>query len=204
MRVSSTQKAFDFTVGALFLALVFVVVLILQGAVTGGLRSAGMPFGAAQFASGAIVFGTVVGGFALVTGYVALMRARAEMERARMRLPDGPCCVLWRDEEGEGAGAGAAGAPPFTPQRPLQVRFPPLARRFGIEGVAVAEFEIAADGRAQEIRCIDAWPSTVFFTAAKAALQRARFAADVSPTGPVRLRMPFVFRIRSARPPARR
>lgn len=203
MRVSATQKAFDFTVGAGFLALVFVGVLVMQSAVTGGLRSVGVPGGTAQFASGAIVFGTVVGGFALITGYVALMRARAEMERARMRLPEGPCCVLWR--EGEGAvGQDGAAAPPFAPERPLRVRFPPLARRFGIEGVAVAEFEIAADGRAREIRCIDAWPSTVFFTAAKSALQRARFAAEVAPTGPVRLRMPFVFRIRSARTPARR
>lgn len=204
MRVSATQRAFDLTVGGVFLALVFVVVIVLHGALTGALRSIGLPGLPAEFASGVIVFGTVVGGFALVTGYIALMRARAENTRLRMRLPEGPCCVLWSEANETAAAqpeAGASPTPPFVLRKPLDVRFPPLARRFAIEGVAVAEFEIGVDGRAREIRCIDAWPSTIFFTAAKSALERARFATEphVSPSTPPRLRMPFVFRIRTAR-----
>ena len=201
MRVSATQRAFDLTVGGVFLALVFVVVIVLQGAVTGALRNVGLPGGTAQLASGFIVFGTVVGGFALATGYVALVRTGAENRRARMRLPEGPCCVLWDDASDVQTGGGGGAAPSFSLLKPLDVRYPALARRFGIEGVVVAEFEIGPDGRAQEVRCLDAWPSTIFFTAAKSALDRARFAAapDISTDSPVRLRMPFVFRIRSAR-----
>lgn len=62
------------------------------------------------------------------------------------------------------------------------------------------EFEVSAEGRAKNIHCVHAWPSDVFYEAAREALAGARFAPKEGAA--VRygasFRMPFVFRIAGA------
>jgi TonB family protein len=89
---------------------------------------------------------------------------------------------------------------PWDVVGPLRARYPRLARSLGVEGIAIAEFEVGADGRAKNINCVDAWPSDVFYDAAREALTHARF----QPKGDIHVRfgasykMPFVFRIAGA------
>jgi TonB family protein len=74
-----------------------------------------------------------------------------------------------------------------------------LARSLGVEGVAIAEFEVGADGRAKNINCVDAWPSDVFYEAAREALLHAKFQPkDVHVRFGASYKMPFVFRIAGA------
>ncbi|UPT62304.1 MAG: energy transducer TonB [Hyphomonadaceae bacterium JAD_PAG50586_4] len=83
---------------------------------------------------------------------------------------------------------------------PLRARYPKLARRLGVEGVAIAEFEVTTDGRAKNIACVDAWPSDVFYDAAREALEHVRFQPkfDVHVRFGASYRIPFVFRISGA------
>lgn len=192
MRVSATQRAVDLTVAGVVLAVVFVAVIVLHGAVTGALRNAGVPGGPALLISGAVVFGAVVGGFAAWNAWLRVDRARAEDERDRLQLPDGPCCVVWR--------GGEEAEMPWALTAPVQVHFPAIARRFGIEGVAIVDFDITPEGRVKNIHCLDVWPSPIFYAAAKAALKEARFSVRDGATprfGPS-YRMPFVFRIQGS------
>ena len=192
MRVSATRRAVGLTVAGGFLVAVFVLVIVLHSAVTGALRNAGLPAGTALLASGAIVFAVVVGGFGAWNAWLAVARARAEDERDRLQLPDGPCCVVWR--------GGEEAEMPWALTAPVHVHFPKIARRFGIEGIAVVDFDIAPEGRVKNIHCIDVWPSPIFYAAAKAALKDARF--EVRPGATPRFgpsyRMPFVFRIQGS------
>ena len=88
---------------------------------------------------------------------------------------------------------------PWDVVGPLRARYPRLARRLGIEGIAIAEFEVGADGRAKNINCVDAWPSDVFYEAAREALQHAKFQPkDVHVRFGASYKMPFVFRISGA------
>lgn len=192
MRVSATRRVTDFAGGMLFLAVVFVGVILLQGGVNGALRNAGVPGGMALLLSGAATFAGVVGGFALFRLLGAFNARRAEAERERLGLPSGPTCIVWRGEEG---------APmPWALAHPIRVHFPKIARRFGIEGVAVVEFDIAPEGQVKNIHCIDAWPADIFYEAAHAALKDARFVArpGEQPRFGPSYRMPFVFRIQGA------
>ncbi|MDX2234808.1 MAG: TonB family protein [Hyphomonadaceae bacterium] len=192
MQVSATRRALNLTVTAVTLGFVFVLVLVLQGAVMGALRNAGMSGGPALLASGAIVFAVVVGGFGLWNAWLAIDRARAEDERDRLQLPEGPCCVVWR--------GGDEAEMPWALTTPIHAHFPPLARRFGIEGVAIAEFDISPEGRVKNIHCVDVWPSPIFYAAAKDALKDARFAVreGAQPRFGPSYRMPFVFRIQGS------
>ena len=192
MQVSTTRRAVNIAAAGVILLIVFVLVIVLHGAVTGALRNAGVPGGPALLISGAIVFGAVVGGFALYNGYLALDRARAEDERDRLQLPDGPCCIVWR--------GGEEAEMPWALTAPVRVLFPKIARRFGIEGFAVVDFDITPEGRVKNIHCIDVWPSPIFYAAAKAAMKDARFAAraGVTPRFGPSYRMPFVFRIQGS------
>ena len=192
MQVSTTRRAVNIAAAGVILLIVFVLVIVLHGAVTGALRNAGVPGGPALLISGAIVFGAVVGGFALYNGYLALDRARAEDERDRLQLPDGPCCIVWR--------GGAEAEMPWALTAPVRVHFPKIARRFGVEGVAIVDFDITPEGRVKNIHCIDAWPSPIFYAAAKAAMKDARFAvrAGANPRFGPSYRMPFVFRIQGS------
>ena len=192
MQVSAARRAVNVTVAAIFLFVVFLLVIVLHGAVTGALRNAGMPGGPALLVSGVIVFATVVGGFAAYNGYLAVERTRAEDERDRLQLPDGPCCIVWR--------GGVEAEMPWTLAAPVQVHFPKIARRFGIEGLAIVDFDITPEGRARNIHCIDVWPSPIFYAAAKAAMEDARFQVrpGASPRFGPSYRMPFVFRIQGS------
>jgi TonB family protein len=192
MLISATQRVTHYLGAAVFLFVVFVVVIVLQGAVHGALRNAGVPGGLSLLISGAAVFGGVVGGFALFRAWLALDRRRAEAERDRLGLPDGPCCIVWRGEDGAEM--------PWSLAHPIRVHFPKIARRFGVEGVAVVEFDIAPEGQVKNIHCIDAWPSDIFFDAAKGALKDVRFVARPGerPRFGPSYRMPFVFRIQGA------
>jgi TonB family protein len=89
---------------------------------------------------------------------------------------------------------------PWQLAGPLRARYPKLARRLGVEGVAVVEFEVGAGGVVKNAHCIYAWPSDVFFEAAREALLRARFEPkpDVHVRFGASYRMPFVFRISGA------
>jgi TonB family protein len=75
-----------------------------------------------------------------------------------------------------------------------------LARQLGVEGVAVVEFEISAQGAAKNVHCAFAWPADVFYEAACEALAHARFTAkaDALVRYGTSYRMPFVFRIAGA------
>lgn len=192
MRVSATRRAVDFAGGLLFLAFVFVAVILIQGGVHGALRNAGVQGGLALMISGAATFAAVVGGFALYRMWAAFDLRRADAERERLGLPVGPCCIVWRG--GDGAEM------PWALTHPVRARFPKIARRFGIEGVAVVEFDIAPEGQVKNIHCIDAWPADIFYEAAHAALKDARFVVrpGEKPRFGPSYRMPFVFRIQGA------
>jgi TonB family protein len=192
MRVSATRRATDLAGGLLFLAVVFVGVIVLQGAVNGALRNAGVAGGLALLLSGAAAFGAVVGGFGFYRFWGAMTARRADAERERLGLPDGPTCIVWRGEEGAEM--------PWALTQPIRVHFPKIARRFGIEGVAVVEFDIAPEGQVKNIHCIDAWPADIFYDAAHAALKDARFVVrdGERPRFGPSYRMPFVFRIQGA------
>ncbi len=89
---------------------------------------------------------------------------------------------------------------PWTIIGPVRARYPKLARRLGVEGVVVAEFEVGANGAAKNINCVYAWPSDVFYAAAREALEHARFVPrdDIHMRFGASYRMPFVFRISGA------
>lgn len=193
MLVQATKTVSSWTSRALFYGALFLGVVLLHGALTAALREAGWSGGAALGASGLFVLALVI--FAMrVVEYIIARRAEArELERVRQGLPSGPCCIVWR------AGDGEADMP-WELVGHLHAAYPKLARRLGVEGVAVLEFEISAEGRAKNIHVVDAWPSDVFFDAARAALKQARFAlrGDVHPRFGASYRMPFVFRIAGA------
>jgi TonB family protein len=181
----------------LFYGGLFVLVVIVHLALTGALREQGWSPSASLLTSGAAVLGLVL---ALVNAadWVGEKRAAArEILRMKQGLPAGPCCVVWTtkapvEETEEGM--------PWDVVGPVRARFPKLARRLGVEGVAVAEFEVGADGRAKNVHWVYAWPSDVFFDAAREALNVARFMPkpDVHVRFGASYRIPFVFRIAGA------
>ena len=195
MLVRTTRTVSALTLRALFYAGLFVVVALVHVAITTALRSAGWAGGAALLASGAVVLGVVL---VLVNAadFLAERRAAArELERVRQGLPSGPCCVIWSSAAGE-----AEEAMPWRPVGALRARYPETARRLGVEGVALLEFEINAQGKAKGIHCRDVWPSDVFYHAAREALERAQFEpkGDVHVRFGASFRTPFVFRIAGA------
>lgn len=194
MLVRATRTLSAWIMRGLFYAALFFIVVIVHIALTSALRDHGWNGGASLFASGGAVLGVVL---ALVNLSDWLRRRAAEMRelrRVRMRLPSGPCCVIWQSGGPEDQ---AAAAMPWRLTGPMRARYPELARRLGIEGYAVAEFEIAAGGKPKNIYCVDAWPSDVFFEAAREALTYARFEprGDEHVRFGATYRMPFVFRI---------
>ncbi|MGE0044602.1 MAG: TonB family protein [Hyphomonadaceae bacterium] len=197
MLVWATRRLPQAVARALILAGLFVLVVVLQTGFTSGLRAAGLPAGLALGLSGLLVLSVVL----LINWRLqAAARARAEaLEEARSAqgLPDGPCCVVWRGQSGEVTGAFDM---PWTARDDFRIIYPQAAKALGIEGVAIVEFEISADGRAKNLACTDVWPSDVFYRAAAAALGEARFelkwGADARFGATYRI--PFVFRIAGA------
>lgn len=202
MLVRTTRTLSTWVLRALFYGALFGVVVLAHLAINGALRAQGWSSGVAL-----VVAGVIVLAFVIVTSNVAeWLRDRSderrELQRAQQRLPNGPCCVVWRAPEEKTLRQLLREDDDHTDMPwdlvgPLRARYPRLARRLGIEGLAIAEFEVGADGRAKNIHCVDAWPSDVFFDAAREALQHARFQAkgDVHVRFGASYRMPFVFRI---------
>lgn len=182
---------------ALFYGALFLVVVVVHVGLTTALRALGWNGGASLFASGAVVLMLVLA----LTNFGDWIRERRaagrEMQRIRQGLPIGPCCVVWKSADSHDS---AAEAMPWDVVGHLRARYPKLAQRLGIEGVAVADFEINAQGEAKNIHCVYAWPSDVFFEAAREALAHARFSPkpDTHPRFGSSFRMPFVFRISGA------
>jgi TonB family protein len=159
------------------------------------LRAAGWNAGMSLLVSGAVVLAIVLGGLKFAQFVRAWRRARFDEQRQRMLLPVGPCCVVWR-----GAASEAESDMDWEPVGHLRARYPKLPRRLGIEGVAIVDFEINAQGQAKNIHCVDAWPHDVFFEAAREGLAQAKFQLkpDVHARFGQSYRMPFVFRISGA------
>jgi TonB family protein len=203
MLVQTTRTLSSLTLRALFYAVLFGVVVVAHLAISAVLRAGGWANSLALLVAGAVVLAFVIVASNAAEWLRDRLHERRETERAMQRLPGGPCCVIWRapeakprdvlaEDDGEGM--------PWAPVGAVRARYPRLARRLGIEGIAIAEFEVATDGRAKNIHCIDAWPSDVFYEAAREALEHARF----EPKGDVHVRfgesykMPFLFRIAGA------
>lgn len=197
MLISATRTVSALTLRAIFYVTLFVVVVIVHLSLTGILRAQGWSGGVALFVSGAVVLGLVL----LLVNLAEWLRewraARIDVLRMRQGLPGGPCCVVWKTGD---PAQQSEEAMPWRLSGPLRARYPRLARRLGVEGVAVVEFEIGAGGVVKNAHCIYAWPSDVFFEAAREALLRAKF--EPKPDTHVRFgtsyRMPFVFRISGA------
>jgi len=205
MLIRTTRTLSAWAMRALFYAALFAVVVLSHLAITTLLLAQGWRGGVAMLIAGAIVLVFVIVVFSAGEWLRDRLRERQEMQRVKQRLPSGPCCVVWRapeektvrqlldEEEGDHSDM------PWDVVGPLRARYPKLARRLGIEGVAIAEFEVGADGRAKNINCVDAWPSDVFYDAAREALTLARFQPkDVHVRYGASYKMPFVFRISGA------
>ncbi|MGD9815465.1 MAG: TonB family protein [Hyphomonadaceae bacterium] len=197
MLVRATRTASALASRLIFYAALFVAVVVLHLALSSALQRMGWQPRTAQFASGAAVLLLVLI-LAQAGEWAREWRAaRREVRRMQQRLPSGPCCVIWNEADSAPSDDEAM---PWDIVGPVRARYPQLARRFGIEGVAIAEFEVSAEGRAKNIHCVDAWPSDVFFEAAREALALAQFEPkpDVHPRFGATFRMPFVFRIAGA------
>jgi TonB family protein len=207
MLIRATRTLSTWTLRALFYAALFGVVVLAHLAINSMLRAQGWGGGASLLTAGVIVLVLVI----VITNAAEWLRdrlrERREMQRVQQRLPSGPCCVVWQapeqkektvrqlieEEEADHSDM------PWDVVGPLRARYPRLARRLGIEGIAIAEFEVGADGRAKNINCVDAWPSDVFYEAAREALQHAKFQPkDVHVRFGASYKMPFVFRISGA------
>lgn len=197
MLVSATRTVSTLTLRAAFYAALFVVVVIVHLSLTGILRAQGWNPSVSLFASGAVVLGLVLLIVNLADWAREKRAAHREIQRMRQGLPGGPCCVVWKTGD---ASEPSEDSMPWQLAGPLRARYPKLARRLGVEGVAVVDFEVGAGGVVKNAHCVYAWPSDVFFDAAREALMRARF--EPKPEMHVRFgasyRMPFVFRISGA------
>lgn len=197
MLVRVTRTASALTARGLFYVALFLAVVIVHLALTGALRAEGWGASASLTASGAVVLGFVLIVINLADWLRDRLAERRELQRVTQRLPAGPCCVVWRSGE---ARDDADDGMPWEPVGPLRARYPGLARRLGVEGVAIVDFEIGSDGRAKSINCVDAWPSDVFYESAREALVIARFKPkrDEHMRFGASYKMPFVFRIAGA------
>ncbi|ANP46643.1 energy transducer TonB [Candidatus Viadribacter manganicus] len=204
MLIRTTRMLSTWALRALFYAALFGVVVVAHLAISGALRAQGWNSSMSLLVAGGAVLILVILATNLSEWTRDRLRERREMERVKQRLPNGPCCVIWHAPEEKTVRQLLSeeddhSEMPWDVAGPLRARYPRLARRLGIEGVAIAEFEVGADGRAKNINCVDAWPSDVFYDAAREALQHARFQAkDVHVRYGASYKMPFVFRISGA------
>jgi TonB family protein len=179
----------NFALSTAFLFSLFFGVIFLHMAINAMLRNAGLEGGLSLLLAGGLAFVLVVSAWVVGQDLLAQRRRRHEAEREALGLPDGPCCVIARTTEGAEM--------PWAMTTAVQVDYPRAARRFGIEGMAVVDFEVSADGRPKNLHCIDVWPHRIFYEAAAKALLQARFRArpGAKPRFGPTYRMPFVFRI---------
>lgn len=197
MLVRATRKLPDVVARGLILAALFIIVVVLQTALTSAFRAAGLNAGLSLALSGLAVLAVVLGVNWRLKRNRQLRIEALERARTRLGLPDGPCCVVWRTPDGAGE-PGAEG--PWRLDGAIRVAFPKAARLLGVEGLAVVEFEVGADGKAKHIACVEAWPSDVFYAAAAAGLREAQFTLmpGAQPRFGASYRAPFVFRIAGA------
>lgn len=177
---------------AAFFAGLFVAVIALQVGLVTGFAAMGVPGGPGLLLSGAIVLGVVLGAVQLYNGLARRSLAAAEARRIEEGLPQGPCCVVWRGAE--------EGDIPWVLEGDIRAAYPQTAQRLSIEGYALIDFEVGADGRPKNLHMVDVWPARVFYEAAAEALSTARFKPKpgAAPRFGVSYRMPFVFRIDGA------
>jgi TonB family protein len=194
VQVSAARSVSAFTARALFLGGLFLFVIILQGALVASLRGLGINGGPALLISGAAILPAVLAVAAVARWLSARAAAKLDAQREAAALPNGACCVIWREQGGAGADF------PWELQGDVQAAYPKLARRLGIEGFAVVDFEVGADGAAKNLHLVDVWPAAMFYGAATEALRQARFALrpGAAPRFGPSYRIPFVFRIRGA------
>jgi TonB family protein len=204
MLIQTTKTLSTWTMRALFYAALFAVVVLSHLAITTLLLSQGWGGGVAMLIAGAVVLAFVIVVFSAGEWLRDRLRERREMQRVKARLPSGPC-VVWNAPAEKSvrqlieADEDDHSDMPWDVVGPLRARYPKLARRLGIEGIAIAEFEVGADGRAKNINCVDAWPSDVFYESAREALLHAKFKPkDVHIRFGASYKMPFVFRISGA------
>jgi TonB family protein len=194
MLVQATRAVSNVTLRAAFYVGLFMFVVAAQVGVTTALRAQGASAGLALLISGALVLAVVLGAHAFA-GRAQAWRAERRVRAARARgLPEAACCLVWRGGESEDAPRD------WRLLEPLRVRYPKLARRLGVEGMAEIAFEIGSDGRARHLHCLQAWPNDDFYRAASAALAQARFEPKrgVKPRMGAAHRLTFVFRIAGA------
>jgi TonB family protein len=193
MQVSATKAISTFTAQALFLVGLFVFVVALQSALVAALRGLGINGGPAMLASGAVILPAVLFAAAAARARARAAARRIEAARVAAKLPEGACCVVWRPQAGQAEF-------PWELQGDVRAAYPKLARRLGVEGYALVDFEIGSDGAAKNLHCIDVWPAEMFYDSAAEALRAARFALRAGAAarfGPS-YRIPFVFRIKGA------
>lgn len=190
MLISASRALSGLMLRALFYAALFTAVVLVHAAVTGALSRQGLPGALAQTGSGAVVLGLVLLALGAADRIGEKRREALEAARVKYRMP-GPCCVVWRDGEGENLSQ-------WDLVGRLQARYPSILRRMGVEGVAVIDFEVSPEGRAKNLRCIHAWPTDTFYEAASDALLRARFEPkpDIHVRYGESYQLPFVFRLR--------
>ena len=190
MLVWAARRLPDAAVRGLILSGLFILVVVLEIALSSAFHAVGLAPGPSLAAAGACVLTFVLAVHLRLARDRKLRRAAIEAARLRQGLPDGPCCVVWR-------GADRDEATPWETERGIRAVYPPVARLLGVEGLAIAEFEIDADGSAANIACVDVWPSRIFFRRAAEALLEARFrpCADAEIDPGQRHRVSFVFRI---------
>lgn len=192
MLVRATRTLSALTMRALFFGALFLVVVVVHVALTTALKQQGWNAGGALFASGAVVLGLVL----LLVNIAEWIRERRaatrELERMRQGLPGGPTCVIRPDADDSNM--------PWRMLGPVRARYPKLARRLGVEGFAIVDFEVSAQGTAKNMACVDAWPSDVFFESAREALTHAKFEhrGDEHPRFGASYQMTFIFRIAGA------
>jgi TonB family protein len=193
MLVRATRTLSRWILRALFYAALFLVVVIVHLALTTALRQYGLNGSLSLLLSGAAVLMVVLLLIQAASWLRQWLHEQRELTRARLRLPVGPTCLIWQANSEQ-----AQTSPmPWEVIGPMRARYPGLPRRLGIEGYAIAEFEVSAKGRAKNIHLVDAWPSDIFFTSAKEALLQARFqpSLDEHVRYGASYRMPFVFRL---------
>jgi TonB family protein len=203
MLVRTTRTLSAWMMRALFYAALFVIVVVAHLAISAALRAEGWNNSLALLVAGLVVLVFVILASNLAEWARMRLHEQREMQRLKQRLPSGPCCVIWRAPQAKPRDVldeDADGSMPWEPVSALRARYPRLARRLGVEGIAIAEFEVGADGRAKNINCVDVWPSDVFYQAAHEALLHARFQprGDIHVRFGASFRMPFVFRIAGA------
>jgi TonB family protein len=193
VQVAATKAISSFARTALFLAGLFIFVILTQIAVVAALRGLGVDGGPALLISGGVVLAIVFGATAWMRASARAQADKLERERVAAGMPDAPCCVVWRGKVGESDF-------PWELEGDVRAAYPTLAQKLGVEGFAVVDFEVGADGAAKNLHCADYWPSRLFYEAAAEALRAARFR--LRPGAGARFgpsyRIPFVFRIRGA------